>query len=91
MYKTGDKDYDFVLMQYTGLQDKNAKEIYEGDILRVYSFNFNTSGPIPDILNVVFNGGAFELYRGDSDLMGLRTNYIKECEVIGNIYESEVK
>lgn len=69
---------DMILMQYTGLKDKNGVEIYEGDYLE-RKFNIITSGVVE------FRKGAFGVRGKDGKFREI--NLLTD-EVIGNMYSN---
>jgi len=76
-------------MQYTGLKDKNGKEVYEGDILLVDA-DWDTYGWMAGAeRQVYYKDGAFRFKpKIDTNGRGHILEDDKEFEIIGNIYEN---
>ena len=83
------EDGNVVLMQSTGIKDKNGVEIYEGDILKLHAIFLSPNDKIGYLeyypkygYSIIFEGNR--LYR---QKYWASTNKLK-YEVIGNIHEN---
>ena len=80
------KDYGYIAMQFTGLLDRNNKEIYEGDIVK--QEKWVSIGKYVNSIGVVKYKGINFTSECIGDWSGSNAELNGNAKVIGNIYEN---
>ena len=79
------------IMEFTGRQDKNGKDIFESDIVRTTFYNHAASSTI-FLQEVVFEYGSFNAKSKEINIEDSRCNvplyWCNIIEVVGNKYEN---
>ncbi len=78
----------YIIMQFTGLKDKEGNEIYEGDVLKGISNNEFSKGYINNNYEVIWGQDSWYIIGTMFSLQELINYCNNEVKVIGNIYET---
>jgi uncharacterized phage protein (TIGR01671 family) len=79
--------FEYIRNQYTGLKDKDGKEIYNKDILERIILSSDKKTEYKDYAYVFFKDGAF-LLRWNDNAETKISGFVNQMTVIGNIYSN---